>query len=272
MSSLAARPELKAEWRWTSVHSLEGDGSQYWRLRLNADDLPEAQPGQFAMLGTHPSGLAAPDPLLLRPISILSSGPGRQEFLFKVFGRGTALMRALKPGDSLGLLTPLGRPFSVEASPHPFLIGGGVGIPPLHWLSRILSEQAITHRVVFGFNNRHEIPFKLLEELHQEAEICTLDGSHGFHGNPVDYLRGEQGHAHMRVQACGPTPMLEALKGAVRPGDLLELSLEERMACGVGVCRGCVTPVKRGDDWAYATVCREGPVFDAADLAEVDHD
>lgn len=262
---------LSAVWRWATVEELVPDGSFYWRLRLAAEDLPAARPGQFAMIGTQPAGLVVPDPLLPRPISILSASPERQEFLFKVFGRGTALMRALRPGNSISLLTPLGRPFGVEASPHPFLVGGGVGIPPLHWLSRHLSEQGIAHRVLFGFNVEAEIPDGLLDELEQKPEICTLDGSRGFHGNPVDYLLGEQGHAHMRVQACGPTPMLEALKRAVRPGDLLELSLEERMACGVGVCRGCVVPVKEGDDWTYATVCREGPVFDAADLAEVDH-
>jgi dihydroorotate dehydrogenase electron transfer subunit len=269
---MSACKGLKAVWQRASVASLSRDGCLYWRLRLEAPDLPEAAPGQFAMLGTQSAGLANPDPLLPRPISILGAGPGWQEFLFKVFGRGTSLISSLRPGDEISLLTPLGKTFSQEASPHPFLMGGGVGIPPLHWLSRELSEQAITHRVVFGFGTVAEIPETLLAELAQEPELCTLDGSRGFHGNPVDYLRGEQGHANMRVQACGPTPMLEALQGAVRPGDLLELSLEERMACGVGVCRGCVVPVKRGDDWAYATVCRQGPVFDAAELAEVPHD
>lgn len=263
---------LKTVWRRARVESLEPEGSLFWRLELSAEDLPGSTPGQFAMLGTHPAGLATPDPLLLRPISILSGGPDRLGLLFKVFGRGTELMLSLRTGDEISLLTPLGKSFSMEASPHPFLIGGGVGIPPLHWLSRSLSEQAITHRVVFGFGSEAEIPERLLAELDQPVEICTLDGSRGFHGNPVDFLRGEQGHAHMRVQACGPLPMLEALKTAVRPGDLLELSLEERMACGVGVCRGCVVPVKRGEDWAYATVCREGPVFDAAELAEVTGD
>ncbi len=264
---MSACADLRAAWRRGRVASITRDGSLYWRLCIEAEDLPESTPGQFAMLGR-----SASDPLLPRPISILGAGPGRLDFLFKVFGRGTALMSALRPGDSISLLTPLGKPFSLEASPHPFLMGGGVGIPPLHWLSRELSEQAITHRVVFGFGTESEIPNGLLAEMDQEPELCTLDGSRGFKGNPVDYLRGEQGHAHMRVQACGPTPMLEALKGAVRVGDLLEISLEERMACGVGVCRGCVVPVKRGDDWAYATVCREGPVFDAADLAEVPRD
>ncbi len=259
--------DLKAAWRRGRVVSIARDGSLYWRLLVEAENLPESAPGQFAMLGR-----SASDTLLPRPISILGAGPDRLDFLFKVFGRGTAQMSALRSGDSISLLTPLGKPFSQEASPHPFLIGGGVGIPPLYWLSRELSEQAIAHRVVFGFGTESEIPKGLLAELVQEPELCTLDGSRGFKGNPVDYLRGEQGHASMRVQACGPTPMLDALKSAVRAGDLLEISLEERMACGVGVCRGCVVPVKRGDDWAYATVCREGPVFEASELAEVPRD
>lgn len=263
-------PALRAAWVEGRVARLALDGSLYWDLEVAVPDLPAAEPGQFAMLA--PGTLAAPpmDPLLPRPLSILQAGPGRLRFLFKVFGRGTQRLTELQPGEPLRVLAPLGRPFGVEASPHPFLVGGGVGIPPLHWLSRLLSGQGIAHRVVFGFNTAAEMPMALLSELEQAVEICTLDGSAGTAGNPVDYLRGEQGHAHMRVQACGPTPMLEALKRAVRPGDLLELSLEERMACGVGICRGCVVPLKAGDDWRQATVCREGPVFDAAELAEVD--
>ena len=262
-------PALEAAWVEGRVARLALDGSLYWDLAVDVPDLPAAAPGQFAMLAPG-SGLgarrsaaapAAVDPARRARAPALSLQGLRPRH---------AGLTELKPGDPLRILAPLGRPFGVEASPHPFLLGGGVGIPPLHWLSRHLSEQAIAHRVVFGFNTAAEMPSALLAELEQELEVCTVDGSQGARGNPVDFLRGVQDHAHMRVQACGPTPMLAALKRAVRPGDLLELSLEERMACGVGICRGCVVPVKDGEDWRMATVCREGPVFDAAALMEVD--
>lgn len=79
----------------------------------------------------------------------------------------------------------------------------------------------------------------------------------------------EEDRATGRIQACGPPAMLDSVKAAAKPGESVELSLEERMACGMGFCRGCVSPVADGSSWRYATVCREGPIFDAADLVDV---
>lgn len=252
------------------------DGALYWDLRVEAEGLPAGEPGQFALLA--PAAPGAFDPLLPRPLSLLDAGPGWQRFLFKIAGRGTALLAALRAGDRIGLLGPLGRPFGglvpgeAPAAGETVLVGGGVGIPPLHFLARRLAAAGRPCRVLFGFNRAAEIPAALLAELGaQRVELLTLDGSAGRRGNPVAHLVETHGAAPLAIKACGPAPMLAALQAAVRPDDALELSLEERMACGVGVCRGCVVPVKDGaGGWRYATICREGPVFAAAALAEPD--
>ncbi|MBM4118966.1 NAD-dependent dihydroorotate dehydrogenase B electron transfer subunit [bacterium] len=243
------------------------DGALYWDLRVEAEGLPAGEPGQFALLASAAPG--AWDPLLPRPLSLLDAGAGWQRFLFKVAGRGTALLAALRAGDAVGLVGPLGQPFGGregEPTGETVLVGGGVGIPPLHFLARRLAAAGRPCRVLFGFNRAAEIPAALLAEL--GAELLTLDGSAGQRGNPVARLVETRGAAPLAIKACGPAPMLAALRAAVRPGDALELSLEERMACGVGVCRGCVVSVKDGAGWRYATICREGPVFDVAALAE----
>lgn len=251
---------LRAELLQGEILNLSRDGA-YHRMIVACEAGEPSRPGQFYMLG--PGRLEDPplDPLLLRPFSVLAERPGELHFLIKVVGRVTGWMASSGAGTPLRMMGPLGRPFSETASPEPVLVGGGVGLPPIHFLSRRLSEAGIAHRVLLGFNSGEEFPSELVGELAVEAEICTVDGSLGHRGNPVERLAGERPPA--RIQACGPGPMIEALRAAARGEDVLELSLEERMACGVGVCRSCVVPVREGDGWRYARVCREGPVFEA---------
>ena len=245
------------------ILNLSRDGA-YSRMIVACEACTPAEPGQFYMIG--PGRVEDPpaDPLLLRPISVLAQAPGELHFLIKAQGRVTAWMTSAGAGTPLRLLGPLGRPFSREASPQPVLVGGGVGLPPLHFLSRELSAAGLKHRLLLGFNSAEEIPGELLDELEAPVEIATLDGSRGHRGNPVELLAGDRAPA--RIQACGPGSMMEALRAAAREDDRLELSLEEHMACGVGICRSCVTPVRDGEGWRYARVCREGPVFDAGEL------
>ena len=263
------RPELAAASRIAVVERCVRDGELYHDLKLNlasADSAAPAQPGQFFMLSPGAQAEGASDPLLLRPLSVLDSGHDHLRFLFKAVGRGTSALARLRPGDEIRMLGPLGNSFSREAEPTPLLVGGGVGIPPLVFLSRRLSEAGIVHRSIFGFGRASDVPRALLADLIQAAEICTLDGSEGFAGNPVEVLSGDLQRAPVRIQACGPRALLDALAACRRPGDELELSLEERMACGLGICRGCVVPVsddEAASGWRYETVCREGPVFAA---------
>lgn len=258
--------ELSAAYRSGRVRALKRDGL-YYHLSMEAPGLAPSEPGAFFMIGLGEIESPAPDPLLMRPMSVLNHDGDFVDILFKVVGRGTELLAAAEPGDSLRLLGPLGRPFSRAAQPQPILVGGGAGVPPLCFLSRRLSAEGIAHRVLFGFNSADDVPDSALSKLSQEPEIFTLDGRRGQKGHPVAALAGDREAG--RIQACGPGPMLEALKKVRQPGEAMELSLEERMACGMGFCRGCVRPVATGDDWRYATVCREGPVFDADDLVDV---
>ncbi|MCP4547841.1 MAG: dihydroorotate dehydrogenase electron transfer subunit [bacterium] len=255
------RASLTANYRRGRVISCQPDGDLYFDLELSVEQETPAQPGQFYLVAAEESLDESLDPLLKRPLSILTSTNDRLGFLFKVVGRGTRALARLDEGDGLDLLGPLGNPFTIDAEPQPLLVGGGVGVPPLIFLSQQLSAAGIAHRVVFAFGTAGDIPKWLLQGMENKVEICTLDGTCGFHGNPVDYLAAEQDRAPARIQACGPGGMLAALRGLRKPGDEIELSLEEHMACGVGICRGCAVPVKDGDDWRYATICREGPVF-----------
>lgn len=258
--------ELSAAYRSGTVRAVNRDGL-YYHLSMEAAGLAPSEPGAFFMIGPGDASSPPTDPLLMRPMSVLDHQGDNLDILFKVVGRGTELLAAAKPGDSLRLLGPLGRPFSCAANPKPILVGGGAGVPPLCFLSRRLSAEGIAHRVLFGFNSADDVPEGALSKLSQEAEIFTLDGRRGQKGHPVAALEGDREAS--RIQACGPGPMLEALKKVRLPGEAMELSMEERMACGMGFCRGCVTPVKDDADWRYATVCRQGPVFDVDELVDV---
>ncbi len=265
----AVSGDLSAAYASGRVLSIGRDGL-YFHLSIEAPGLTISEPGAFFMIGLGEAEAPPVDPLLMRPMSVLDHEGDRLDILFKRVGKGTALLAAAEPGDALRLLGSLGRTFTRAADPPPILVGGGAGVPPLCFLSRRLSAGGIDHRVLFGFNTAADIPHAALSRLVVVAELFTMDGSAGEKGHPVAALEGERPAG--RIQACGPHAMLDALKTVRGKDEPMELSLEERMACGMGFCRGCVTPVKDAADWHYATVCRQGPVFDADELVEVNAD
>ncbi|MDP6418383.1 MAG: dihydroorotate dehydrogenase electron transfer subunit [Candidatus Krumholzibacteria bacterium] len=250
---------LRAVFLEAGVLSCKRDGL-YHQLLLENPGLPESGPGSFSMLRVP----GDPSASLLRPMSLLDCG-GSLRFLFKPVGRMTRQMTLLKEGDSVQVFGPLGNSFR-ETSASSVLIAGGVGLPPIHFLSRRLSGSGLAHRMILGFNHAEEIPRDLLSELTVKPEICTLDGSEGFSGNPVECLLASRGDEALLLQACGPLPMLKALAESAGEEDQVELSLEERMACGVGACRSCVVPVEIDGLRSQLTVCREGPVFEGRTL------
>jgi dihydroorotate dehydrogenase electron transfer subunit len=258
---------LHANYLGARVRSVKRDGL-YFHLDIELPPLAQAEPGQFIMLGPGEVDSQPDDPLLMRPMSVLAHEAERMEILFARVGRVTSTFAAASPGDSLRLLGPLGKPFTQAASPLPILVGGGAGVPPLCYLSNRLGAAGIAHRLLLGFNRADDVPRDVLATLISEPEIFTMDGGLGREGHPVAALADDREDG--RIQACGPPAMLDALKRVRREGEPMELSLEERMACGMGFCRGCVTPVKDGDAWRYASICRQGPVFDVDDLAEID--
>jgi dihydroorotate dehydrogenase electron transfer subunit len=214
------------------------------------------EPGQFVMARAagYPVTL---DPFLARPLSFYDHDGEVASLLFEVRGRGTALLDA---ADKIEISAPLGRGFRIDPSvERAALLGGGVGIAPLKVLGRRLAELGVSHDVFLGFADAatagaaRDFP---------DAAVATMDGSVGTPGTVLDAIPDLEEYA--AVYACGPNPMLAAVKRAVGEDALCELSVEERMGCGNGSCNGCVVPVREG---GYVRSCVEGPVFRAEALA-----
>jgi dihydroorotate dehydrogenase electron transfer subunit len=223
---------------------------------------PPPQPGQFYMLATADRWGGGEDerPFLPRAFSVLRAhDDGTLDFLLEVVGPGTARLDELRPGDELHILGPLGVGFRApEDGRRPLLVGGGVGIAPLAiWQDELGPETP----VLLGFRDAEHAEGAAL--LHR-PQVSTDDGSVGHHGLVTELLRAELDRdAHTTVYACGPPPMLEAVRALCAERAVpAQLALESGMACGFGACFGCVVPTRAG----YVRLCVDGPVLDAADL------
>ncbi|NQS98618.1 MAG: dihydroorotate dehydrogenase electron transfer subunit [candidate division Zixibacteria bacterium] len=210
-----------------------------------------AKPGQFVQI----------DPgekfFLRRPFSIQDAYGDEIEILIKVVGEGTAsLLRREQPWNILG---PLGCAFSPPYDGEICLVGGGVGAAPLKFLWRYLNDIGRSVEFFIGARSASEIPVDKTDPVFSHLKIAADDGSFGFKGTVVEYLKSElPPEARPYICACGPRPMLSALRNLMLERDLIgEFSLESRMACGMGVCQGCAVPV----DGGYKLVCKDGPVF-----------
>jgi dihydroorotate dehydrogenase electron transfer subunit len=226
----------------------------YTLLRYRWDG--PVEPGQFVMARTA-NFLDTLDPLLARPLSFYDHDGEVASLLLEVRGRGTAL---LDRSTEIEVSAPLGKSFSTGGfDGRAALLGGGVGVAPMKILSRRLDELGVDHDVFLGFAN--SVMARISYDF-PEAGVATVDGSEGVTGTVLDLVEDLEGYA--AVYACGPNPMLAAVKRAAGNGGLRQLSVEERMGCGNGSCNGCVVPVR---DRGYVRSCIEGPVFEAAALA-----
>ncbi len=227
---------------------------------------PRPQAGQFYMLSAAErwGGGEAERPFLPRAFSVLRAPAGSNEldFLVEDVGPGTKRLAELREGDELLLTGPLGVGFRPPRDRRrPLLVGGGVGIAPLATLQDQLFPNAAP---LLGFRDG---PHAAGAELLIGAAIATDDGSAGHHGLVTELLEAElERDPDVEVYACGPPPMLEAVRRECeRRGVPAQLALESGMACGFGACFGCVVPTRDG----YVRLCLEGPVLDANQLAEV---
>jgi dihydroorotate dehydrogenase electron transfer subunit len=214
------------------------------------------EPGQFVMARAagYPTTL---EPLLARPFSFYDYDGKAVSLLFEVRGRGTAL---LDLASTIEVTAPLGKGFSIEPDlGRVVLLGGGIGVAPLKILSRRLDTIGVPYDVFLGFADAKSA---VVAREFAGAEVATMDGSAGTRGTVLDALDtlAEYG----AVYACGPNPMLAAIKLAAGENRLCQLSVEERMGCGNGSCNGCVVPGRGG---TYIRSCVEGPVFRAEVLA-----
>lgn len=225
-----------------------------WRMVLEGDTESIKAPGQFV-------NLEVEGHFLRRPISLCDAADGKITLLYDVVGEGTREMSRWEPGHVTDVLTGLGNGFNPDcAAERPLLLGGGIGVAPLLLLARILVANGKSPIAVLGFNKAEDIV--LADELRlagAEVYVATADGSAGTKGFVTDAIK-----AHCLpteyFYACGPMPMLKALAlGMECPG---ELSLDERMACGFGVCMCCSIKTRTG----AKRICKDGPVFAKEEL------
>lgn len=220
----------------------------------------EARPGQFIAMycedGTK---------LLPRPISIcgIDAEAGTLRVVYRIAGEGTRLFSQMKVGDSLEVMGPLGNGFTMKDK-KAIIVGGGIGIPPMLELAKQLDCEKT---VVLGY--RDELFLKEEFEACANVAVATEDGSAGTKGTVIDAIKAAQVSGEI-IYACGPMPMLKALaEYADAHGMEAQISLEERMACGIGACLGCICKTKEKDHHTNVNntrICKDGPVFDAKEV------
>ncbi|MEW6334392.1 MAG: dihydroorotate dehydrogenase electron transfer subunit [Thermodesulfobacteriota bacterium] len=247
-------------------------GHYHMTVRLPAS-FADPSPGQFVMVRE----AGRMEPLLSRPFSVFDfhrrGEDALLELLYRTVGRGTGLLSGMKPGGALSVLGPLGRGFTMDPGIRRALfVAGGVGVAPLHFLLRrafASPGKRDPGDAVFYFGAAsRDLPASLagLSGL-CDLRIATDDGSRGFHGTVTGLLEGDiDGYdpGGTALFGCGPAPMIRALALLLADRPIpCQVSLEERMACGMGACLGCAvaTGTPEGER-AYRKVCEEGPVFD----------
>lgn len=226
-------------------------------------DCPEmaeqAKPGQFLHI------LCGGDAYLRRPISICDVIENRYiRFLFEVRGEGTKSLAKKQTGERLDVLGPLGNGFDLHQEDEDaiLLIGGGIGVFPLLNLAKQLEKKAT---VILGFRNKDAMMMDdEFAAVSKDVFVATDDGSCGFHGLVTDVLENIiHSNAVSRIYTCGPTPMMKAVSKIAKENNIpVQVSLEERMGCGVGACVTCTCTVAG----SRKRVCKDGPVFDGAEV------
>jgi dihydroorotate dehydrogenase electron transfer subunit len=242
-------------------------GRGYYRIVLKAPELAaSALPGQFVMLRVSENL----DPLLARPFGISSATKSSIEIFYRVVGRGTALLTKREAGEQIGVLGPLGKGFPLPAKDETLvMVAGGSGFPPLHFLAQ---RARCRSHLFLGARDKTCLPpagiVKTFRDVCTKVHIATDDGSLGTKGTTADvltaFLAKMEKKTHLVVSACGPHAMLAAVARIAAEHSIpCRVSMEERMACGLGACMGCSIPMKAG---GYRRACKEGPVFDSADI------
>lgn len=231
-------------------------------MTLKAEEIAkEAKAGQFLSVY-----LNNQSKLLPRPISIcgIDKEEGTLRIVYRIAGEGTRELASYQPGDQVKILGPLGNGFTKKEK-KAILIGGGIGIPPMLELAKELSCEKTA---VLGYRDSQMFLKDEFEKICDVA-VSTEDGSFGTCGNVIDAIR-EQGVEGSIIYACGPTPMLRGIKAYAMEQEIeAQISLEERMACGIGACLACVCKSKEVDSHSNVhnkRVCKDGPVFDAREV------
>lgn len=235
--------------------------NQIFSMWIKAEEIvKEAKPGQFISLYCRDLSRMLPRPISICEIDKVNA---RIRIVYRVAGKGTKEFSELKENDQIEVMGPLGNGFTLEGK-KALLIGGGIGIPPMLELAKQLKCEK---QMVLGFRD----DTFLIDEFNDfgDVYVSTEDGSNGTKGNVIDAIKENHLEADM-IFACGPTPMLRGIQAyAIENNITAQLSLEERMACGVGACLGCVCKSKETDHHSYVKnkrICKDGPVFYANEV------
>lgn len=230
----------------------------------------EAKPGNFVEIRISENT----EPFLRRPISIynLDKENGILEFIFQVKGKGTQILSKKKIGEEIDIIGPLGfGTFKYDGYKNIAIIGGGIGIFPLYELAKSAKNQNIEVNTYLGFRNKELVVLeKEFNEVSDKLTITTDDGSYAKNGFAINYLIKDLEENKVDcIYACGPLPMLKAVqKFAIDTGISCQISLEEKMGCGLGACLGCAVKTSKSSKGnpEYWHVCKAGPVFQAKDV------
>lgn len=240
---------MKDSYRYGKILSNREISTNIYELILQGDF--KGEPGQFYML----RGWDGLDPFLPRPISIADLKDGELKLLYEVRGRGTHIISKLKKDDKLSLLGPLGNTFDLEEGGRIALVSGGIGIAPMLYLAKNLSGHV---DIYSGFRSE---PY-FLDQIRPyvgEVIVSTEDGSVGHKGFVTELFNPEE---YDLVYTCGPSPMMNAVIEMCRGIVPVYISMESRMACGIGACLGCTVETTRGMERA----CKEGPIFKGEEM------
>ena len=242
---------------------------QIYRITIESEIIArQSQPGQFVQLRIH-EGI---DPLLRRPFSIHRVHRDRNtlDLFYKIVGRGTHLMRSFKKGDTVDLLGPLGKGFVIDRDfQQAVIVTGGMGSAPMFFLIDELLDAGKKIVLYWGARSKNEIyQLSELKKTNVEVHITTDDGSMGHQGMVTDLFESSlpslQNSGTFRGFVCGPKSMIQVMqKIAEKTRFSWQVSMEERMACGIGVCMGCGVKMKSG---MLPMVCSDGPVFDLSEV------
>ena len=240
--------------------------AEYFKLVFSSAKLAKnVKAGQFLNLQIeNHQGL-----LLRRPFSYYRVNGSKIEVLYEILGKGTALLSEKRKGHQLKALGPLGVPFTqkLKKGQKRVLVAGGVGVPPLMYLAETVKESRENQFLLIGCRSKKEVmPKSELAKIKGKVLYATNDGSYGVKGFVTVLLHEiikKENPKSLFIQTCGPHAMMNAVMNVAKEfGVEGEASIDERMACGVGACLGCVVETKDG----FKTSCVEGPVFSFGDL------
>lgn len=245
----------------TIVESVQEIQKNIFLLKVAAPSIAaEAKPGQFCNIKVNDNN----SPLLRRPFSICETDNGKISFMFNIVGVGTEILSKKKKDDRLNIIGPLGNGFNYKGNyKNALIVAGGIGAAPFPFLLQEIDDDKHTVCFIGGRTEDDLISYKMKNIL-----TSTDDGSEGFHGNVVQLLKSkinEYDKNETKIFACGPTPMLRAVSEFSEEEEIdCEISTESVMACGFGICQGCVIESNRKD--GFVLVCKDGPVFNAEDV------